>query len=273
MLPGNELQRRLLETRYSNAKGRIIPMHHAFKIIKFGPATRLGMIFMPVFFLLGVWLLFNPVALVWGEIFAFWAQHLGPEGATVGHTLVGIIGQSVNMPYPALESTLPTTTGSWLNLAVCAVLFILSLFMPGNWMPGTYLIRASLFIQASASVYFLLNPDEFHYTIASYTIDMLSLGMYMLFMVPLVLALVFYIFDFPLWWKGLVTLMTLVFFVLGLPMQYMMHAYIIHKTSYLFLPLLYFLFGVLLDVLMFINFYAIGMSRTRDQSSDLGRYA
>jgi hypothetical protein len=190
MLPGNRLQQRLLETRYSNAKGGIIPMHHAFKIIKFGPATRLGMIFMPVLFLLGVWLSFNHIALIWHEVFAFWMTKLAMDGG-VGHTLVGVIGQSVNMPYPMLDSTLPTTTGSWLNLVICAILCILSLFMPGSWMPGTYLARASLFIQASASVYFLLNPNEFHYTIASYTVDMLSLGMYMLFMVPLVLALVF----------------------------------------------------------------------------------
>jgi hypothetical protein len=272
MLPVTPMQRRLLEARYSNAKGRIIPMHHAFKIIKFGPATRMGMIFMPVLFLLGVWLSFGHIVTFWHEVFSFWMTRLVPDGA-VGHTLVGIIGQSVNMPYPDLKAELPTVTGSWINLIVCAVIFIISLFMPGKMMPATYLIRAALFIQASASVYFLLSPHEFPYTISSYVIDMLSLGLYMLFMVPFVLALVFYIFDFPIWWKCFITLATLLFFSIGLPMQYMMHAYILHSTSYIFLPVLYFLFGVLLDVLMFINFYAIGMGRSRDQRSDLGRYA
>ena len=271
MLPENR-KRRLLETRYSNTQGRIIPMHHAFKIIKFGPATRMGMIFMPVVFLLAVWMSFGYIGLFWEEVFKFWMPKLFPEGK-IGHTLVGIIGQSVNMPYPELNAEMPATSHNWINLAVCVLLFVLSLLLPAWMMPGIYLARASLFIQASASVYFLLSPDYFPYTLTSYVVDMLMMGMYLLFMIPLVLALVFYVFDFPIWWKALVTFACIGFFIVGLPMQYLLHAYIIQTTSLLFLPLLYFLFGILLDVLMFINFYAIGMSRGRDQTSDLGRYA
>lgn len=272
MLPGSDLQRRLLKARYSNTKGRIIPMHHAFKIIKFGPATRLGMIFMPALFIIGVWLSFASVALVWEHIFTFWMGKLFQDGK-VTHSVVGIIGQSVNLPYPDLSARLPSMSETWLSLIICTLLFILTLLMPQRLMPATYLARAVLFIQASAGIYFLLNPKEFPYTLPAYLTDMLSMGMYLLFFVPLVLALVFYIFDFSIWWKSIITIATLAFFLVALPMQYMLHAYIIHHTSYLFLPILYFLFGVLLDVLLFINFYAIGMSRGRDQTSDLGRYA
>lgn len=272
MLPESKLQRRLLETRYSNTKGRIIPMHHAFKIIKFGPSTRIGMIFMPVVFIIAIWMSFGMIAHFWEEVFRFWLSKLA-AGTTIGHAQVGIIGQSVNMPYPELAASLPVTSHCWFNLVVCALLLILSLFMPANFMPVTYLSRAALLIQASSSVYFLLSPKLFLYTLPLYLTDMLTLGMYMLFLIPIVLSLVFYIFDFPIWWKLMVTVAAIAFFLLAIPMQYMLHAYIIHATSYLFLPILYFLFGMLLDVLMFINFYAIGMSRGRDQSSDLGRYA
>ena len=212
---------------------------------------------------------FGQIARFWEAVFTFGRSKL-VAGATVAHTQVGIIGQSVNMPYPDLSATLPVISHCWFNLVVCALLLILSLFMPARLMPVTYLSRAALMIQASSSVYFLLSPKLFIYTLPLY---LMTLGMYMLFLVPIVLSLVFYIFDFPIWWKLMVTIAAIAFFILAIPMQYMLHAYIIHATSYLFLPILYFLFGMLLDVLMFINFYAIGMSRGRDQSSDLGRYA
>jgi hypothetical protein len=213
MLPETR-KKRLLETRYSNSQGRIIPMHHAFKIIKFGAATRMGMIFMPVIFILGMWMSFGYVGMFWEEVFAFWLPKLF-DNVQIGHTMVGIIGQSVNMPYPQLDAAIPTASHSWINLGVCALLCLLSFLLPSWMMPGIYLARASLFIQASASVYFLLNPDYFPYTLTTYVVDMLMMGMYLLFMIPLVLALVFYIFDFPIWWKALVTLSTLGFFVVG----------------------------------------------------------
>ncbi len=272
MLPVSKLQRKLLESRYSNSKGSIIPMHHAFKIIKFGPATRIGMIFMPVLFILGVWLSFGLIASFWDQVFNYWMVRLYENGH-VGHMLIGVIGQSVNLPYPDLTTSIPVPSHVWLNILACVILFVLSFLLPGQMMPFTYLTRFTLIIQASVSVYFLISPDYFPYTLAGYVTDMLTLGMYILFMVPFVLALVFYIFDFPIWWKCFITVATLSFFIIGMPMQYMLHAYILHATSYLFLPVLYFTCGVLLDVLMFINFYAIGMAWSRDKSANLGRYA
>jgi hypothetical protein len=51
----------------------------------------------------------------------------------------------------------------------------------------------------------------------------------------------------------------------------MLHAYIIHEWTLLFLPLMYLLFGTLLDVLMFVSMYAFGMSWRSDAKAMHGR--
>lgn len=45
-----------------------------------------------------------------------------------------------------------------------------------------------------------------------------------------------------------------------IPMQYVAHAYLIHTFSLLYMPVLFLMFGLMIDVFVFIAFYAWGMS-------------
>jgi hypothetical protein len=47
--------------------------------------------------------------------------------------------------------------------------------------------------------------------------------------------------------------------VLFIPLQYLLHAWLLH-CSILFMPVLYFVCGPFLDVLIFVCFYSWGMS-------------
>jgi hypothetical protein len=269
-----KFEKDLERARYTSAQGKIIPLHHAFQTILFTRMSKVSMVLLPAIFMAGLWMSFDEIAGIWEAIFGFWMQRLFVDGA-VAHRDVTILWHQFSMPYPALSAGYPSSLTILLNIFICFFIFMFTFNLFKKWAPLVYLVRAALLIQSSATIYFALNPNHFPYELGGYIIDMLSLGLYLLFLVPLVYAAVLYIFNFPLWWKIAMTVLPLVFFIIFLPFQYMVHAWIVHHTSYMFLPLIYFMFSVLLDVLMFICFYSISMAWApyTHKTTNWGRYA
>jgi len=127
-------------------------------------------------------------------------------------------------------------------------------------MPVIYLLRAFAFIQTCALVYFAITPASFPYTVADYQSGMLLAGLFVISLVPVLLGATFFIFDFGLPKKLFLTVITMLHLSLLIPMQYLLHVYLIQKYSMLFMPILFFFFGLPLDIFVFIAFYAWGMS-------------
>lgn len=263
----------LRRLRYSNTKGMVIPMHHAFRTLKFSFATQATVLLLPMALMLGVWLMLPLISVFWGEVFEFWMTRLFPGGEKVAYHGMSVLGMQVRMPYPDVSAAPPSSAIVIGNAVACIVLLALTLLIPQRLAPLSYLARAALIIQLSASVYFLFVPDAFPYGLANYVTDALSMGQALLLLVPPILALIYYIFDFALWRKLWLTLLIMGFFIIAYPFQFMLHAYIVHQGSYIMLPLLYFLFGTLMDVMMFISLYAYGLSWKRKGATDFGRYA
>ena len=263
------LPKSLRFARYQNSHGKVIPMHHAFKTIKLSRVSRMNAIGLPGVFLVITWLFLPSILDFWGEIFAFWMQHI--YSGSVGYEPQTILGRDILLPYPMLEALPPTDYAVWMNLIGCFVVFLISLLMPKGMVPLTYLARTLLIIQASASVDRLLSPKFFPYTLKIYMLDSLDLCVYMLMVLPLLLGMVYYIFDFSLGRKCLLTIMMFGYYMLFIPCQYMLHAYFIHEYSLLMLPLAYVFFGVLMDVLAFISIYSLGMSWASHIEAEQGR--
>jgi hypothetical protein len=87
----------------------------------------------------------------------------------------------------------------------------------------------------------------------------LYFGAILIGLVPPILGFTYYLFDFSLTQKISLTLLTGAYLTLFIPLQYMLHVYLLHK-SILFMPILYFALGPFLDVLIFVSLYAWGMS-------------
>ena len=200
---------------------------------------------------------------------AFWTQNI--YGAEMGYKTMQILGRTIEMPYPALEAVDPSAHMVEWNLWICILAFLVSFVLPARIAPVTYLLRAILLIQASASIARLVSSAEFPYTLQTYVTDALTLSIYMVFLLPLILGFVYYIFDFGFVRKMALTVLMLLYFFITIPCQYMLHAVIIHEGSLLFLPLMYLMFGTLLDVLMFVSIYAIGMSWHNNSDARNGR--
>jgi len=245
--------------RHANAKGKPIAMHHAFRTIGFTKTTLLTVLFLPLIFDLILWWQLDNIITLWHGIFDFWTHIMGFSGA-VENMPSDLLLSTTDLPIPAFDALIPTAKEVYINGMVTTALFALSFFLPEKALPITYLLRTYFVIHLSAVVYFLISPDYFPYLLSDSVAGGLGLGVYILFLIPPLLAMIYYIFDFGLTRKILITMMMLGYFILFLPMQYLLHALILHHFSLIFMPVLYLMFGLLMDVLMCVAFYSYGMT-------------
>lgn len=246
--------------RHSNVAGKVILPHHALATLRYPASLLLISIVMAVLADALLWWFLEPIMHFWGAVFGYWIPLIAPQGSQVGFQATSFFGSVVQLPFPLLPAGLPSGRITGVNLIVTSLLLLFSLALPKRVLPLAYYLRALLIIQASASIYFILNPHSFPYNLDSYMVTELGLGVYLMFIVPPVLALLYYPLDFSLWHKLLLTVLIIGFYIVALPFQYLMHAYIISIGTLLFLPTLYLLFGALLDVLMFIALYSWAMT-------------
>jgi len=250
---------RLWDSRHTSAKGTAIRMHRALRKLTLSPSILIAVVILPLLFDAILWLNLDGIVGLWADIFNFCIDKLQLNGQ-LSYQDTNLLYRHILLPYPDLLTDPPSPTTIWESGVIASLLLLLSNWIPKHAMPFAYILRAGLFIQISSSCYFFFNPDHPPHELMPYVIGMLTFGIYLLFFMPPILALVYYIFDIAFWRKVLVTALMLVYFVIALPFQYMVHAYIISAWSMIFMPVLYLLFGVLLDTLAFICWYSWAMS-------------
>jgi len=246
-------------TRFRGHRGGFIPMHRALARFVLEPLDLVLSILLVLLFSF-VWLAFLPrVCRLWRYVFAT-GTNLLALNAGVGlreHHLTRYV-QFV-IPYPRMEDVGPDPRTWWLTAAAVLVLFSASLFLPKKLIPLAYLLRGVLFVQTSALLYFALAPGRFPHTPDRYMEGLVSYGIALISSVPIVFGLTYYIFNFGLIRKALLTALTMTHLSLFFPLQVLLQAIILQKTV-LFMPVLYIVFGMPLDTMIIIAFYSWGMS-------------
>lgn len=196
----------------------------------------------------------------WARIIAYWWRQLGHDGYVImgGYNLADIFYFEV----PLLRTgAAGYGWDDWtVGLLITLVTVVVSLFCRGRMTPYGYLLRAAAFVHVVAQVFFWLIPEHFPYTLSGYFEVMMIAGFFLLPLVPVLLAFVFFIFDHSLFRRIGLTLMILAHLYLFIPLQFTAHAAIMYHGSELWMPLLFLVFGLPLDVLVFIVFYSWGMS-------------
>jgi len=84
-------------------------------------------------------------------------------------------------------------------------------------------------------------------------------GIGIISIVPFLFAVTYYIFDFGFFKKLFLTFITVAHLTCFLPLQILLQALVLQK-SVLFMPVLYIIFGMPIDVLIVIAFYSWGMT-------------
>jgi len=233
-------------------------MHRALAHFHLGPMNLITAISLFLFFS-SIWFLFlHRVCRLWGRLLA-WALPQLPLNARLGFANYHVGVFQFQIPYLQIQPLLPNPLTWSLTTGISVLLFVLTLVLPKRFMPVSYLLRAVLLIQASALFYFAVWPLRFPHTPDSYMEGLISAGVGLISVIPLLFAFTYYIFDFGLWRKAFLTALTMTHLALFLPFQVLLQGLLLQK-SVLFMPLLYIVFGLPVDVLLIIAFYSWGMT-------------
>lgn len=166
----------------------------------------------------------------------------------------------VYAPYLKLGAATPTNSEWIVSVIIVAVVFVISLFLPERFIPLSYLLRALALIQVISIAYFLFFGNYYPYSLASYHAVMMLAGLIFTGLVPIIYGLIYYIFDETVTRKLWLTVLTMAHLLVLVPLQYFTHAYLIQAFSLLYMPILFLMFGLMIDVFILIAFYSWGMS-------------
>ncbi|HKP29568.1 MAG TPA: hypothetical protein VJU15_09190 [Gemmatimonadales bacterium] len=250
------------DLRARGAKGGVIGKHRAMVGLDWTPGRVARSVLLSivgaVLLVLALPLLARGYTIFYEEV--VWWVGL-PAGVGTNPYQVGDLLQ-VNVPYLRLAAPWP---GRWHWIVVSsltAIAFLLSFLLPARFLPARYFLRFVAMVQAVSIGYFAFAHPPFLYPLPGYTSGMLAAGMAVLVLVPIVLGFAFYIFDHDLARQLLFTLAVIGHMAVLLPIQVLIHAWLSHYLSALVQPTLFFVFGLLLEVLVFVAFYGWGMSWT-----------
>jgi hypothetical protein len=197
---------------------------------------------------------------LWSWIFRSISGPLGlGEGIAQRATSVASLAQ-IAMPTFVAQAGAPSRVGWWITLLVTVLVIGASFLLRGSWLPLGYALRFGSAIQVTALVFFAVAPGSFPYDLSSYVAGMMLIGAIFIGLVPVVLALTFYVIDVSWSRKILLTAMIVGHLLVMVPLQYALHAVIIRHASLIVLPLLFIMFGLLPEIMVLVAFYGWGMS-------------
>jgi hypothetical protein len=239
-------------------RGGIITPHRAFARLDFG-IRDFWLTLIAVSAITGGWLLSLPaVGEFWFRVFRFWHQALGLQGSVA----------RAPQHWGPLHFSMPTVLISagpsdmitwWVTAGITFLLLWITFGLPEEQLPLIYLLRFLVIVQGTALAYFSFAAAQFPHDLPSYIVGMLYFGTIFTSLLPLILGFSYFLFDFGLLQKIGLTILIMAYLVVFLPFQYMLHVWVIHQ-SVLYMPVLYFVFGPFLDVLVFVSLYSWGMS-------------
>jgi hypothetical protein len=238
--------------------GRIAP-HRAMIGIEVSWTLLVDLLVLPSIFAVTMLLLLDPITTGWRLFFEFLRAPLGLPGVVA--TRVSELGPlAVAIPYFTAPSYWPTQGDLYTGWMVTAVLFAASFFVRGRLLPLGYFLRALAVVQTGAQLWFTFAAPPFAYDLPSYMKGQLLYGVVVLVLSPFLVAFTFNIFDFRLSQKLLMGLLLLGHLSVLIPLLASLHAFIIFRGSLLALPMLFFAFGVLFILFVYVALYGWGMS-------------
>jgi len=250
---------RLEALRYRGCRGGFISRHRA---LLFSPADR-GKIASAVALAAGSLAL---VLLARDAIARFWSVALDFLGSVLGVAQVARLVDyrlgpvEFRTPLVVVPSALPDPWLWWAGALLTAALVAVSVLLPRRFLPLAYSLRIVAFFQACSQLFFALWPGAFPYTGTGYVHTLLIAEEMLVALIPLVLAFTYYLFDFGVPRKIALTAIVLGHLLVMVPLQYAVQAFVLYHFSLLFLPLLFFVFGLPLNVLLFIALFSWGFS-------------
>ena len=240
-------------------RGGLIVMHRALAHFRLGPLNLVTAICLFLCFS-SIWLLLlAKICRFWTVVLEFGIRvlPLSAEIRLAHHHLTPFI--NFDIPYLRMEPVLPSAAVWGVTCLVTLALFAASFCLSDNLIPVMYLLRGILVVPVSALLYFVFLAARFPHTPDSYMEGLMTAGIALISIIPLLFGLTYYIFDFGLLKKALLTTVAMTHLALFLPLQILLQGLFLQKTV-LFMPVLYIIFGMPVNILIIVAFYSWGMT-------------
>lgn len=254
-----DVRRRVEELRNTGHFGGTISLHRALLTIPMRPRDLMSAILMAIALLAIYLFLLQYVFVAWSWILKLCTDlfNMKIEQGSFGFE-IGIV--KIYAPYLKIGAAAPTNTEWTVSVIITVVLLVISFLFSERFIPVAYLLRALVLIQTISILYFLFFSNYFPYSLASYHAVMMLAGLIFIGMVPLVYGIIYYIFDAGFIKKLWLTVLTMSHLLVLVPLQYFVQAFLVHRFSLMYMPILFLMFGLMIDVFVLIAFYAWGMS-------------
>ena len=254
----NELTKKMIQLRHTSHRGSVINPHHSLFKIQFTPEILASMILIPILFNILEITYIDTITILWEQIFVFFTDMLDLHVLVkVKHTT--ILFKNVSIHYPALSAQTPTLIEMIIAACILPLLCYIALSLPDRYIPISYILYLISFILFTSLFYFSLSHPT-HFNLGKNIVGNLKVCLQLLFIIPWMLGFTYNIFPFSLARKLLLTTITVLYFIILYPFQFMLYAALIYKFSLLYLAPIHFIFTVFFDVMIFIALYAWGMS-------------
>lgn len=189
-------------------------------------------------------------------LFNFWQWILSVWSRLLGLTHLIVIKQEMMMSTFDDGSFAPSNTVLFVTLGAVVLIWLGTGRLSDHLHPLKVTLRALCIIQLTACLYFAFSPASFPYNLSAHLQALMNMGYGFMLAIPPMLALGLGILKVAWPQKMLAPLGILAYFAVMLPHKLVLHAWLIEHGSVLFIPLLFFAFGSLLDLLIFIALYA-----------------
>jgi hypothetical protein len=244
--------------RLRGHRGGVIAMHRALHHFRLDLVRLFSSISLLILLTIA-WILVLPlVCRYWHRVFGLGLRLLPFDAKLESATYkLGFIRLAV--PCLRMEPVLPSLMLWTVSCASVLLILVSTFLLPSKWLPFAYLIRAIVAVQASALVYFALWPASFPHTPDGYIEGLVIAELALIAVIPLLFGLTYYIFDFGLLKKAGLTALTMMHLTVFVPCQILLQALVLQQ-SVLFMPVLYIIFGIPLDIVLIVAFYSWGMT-------------
>jgi hypothetical protein len=245
--------------RYKGYGHSVILPHRAFAQLQLArlPFLRAAGLAAAALF---TWSLLLPrVMQLWIAILHFWAMRLGLN-VDLGFVKYHGLWMHFNLPFLRAVDTVPVNRTLVFFCLVLGAGLLLSIKIPEKLLPVRYLARAVILVQATGVSYFFVRPNAFPHNTTDYSLTLIKSSLAFVTLVPVILALTYYIFNFGVIRKCALTVLIMLHLVIFVPHQYVLTVYLLQTFSLVVMPVLYQFCGVLLNVTVFIGLYSWGMS-------------
>lgn len=196
---------------------------------------------------------------IWTHAFEWLAGPLA-LGAVGQRTTVIASILAFDVPYFAAAAAAPSRVQWWIAFLVTVVALLCTLVMRRQLLPLAYAVRFAAAIQCTALAFFAAAPARFPYDLAAYVSGMMLVGAILIGLVPLVLALTFYVIDVEWSRKVALTVVVMGHLAVLVPLQYALQSVVIVHASLIVLPLCFVMFGLLPEIMVVVALYGWGMS-------------